>query len=88
MLELEIKRPGSLLSVELHREITEEQLRQIRSLIDDGNTTLEANLRGVLADFEDGGLTEEEALSQMTDIVDRSLLPRREGIDQYQAEDR
>jgi hypothetical protein len=72
MIELTIKYPDSLLSVERH-EVTEAQAYAVRRLLSDNAVmNLALNLRSVLEDLDDGGLTDDEALEQMRDILERT----------------
>lgn len=72
MLELIVRRPGSLLSVELKQEITEGQLAKIKRLLDPVETDSEHEARLV---------------SEGDAIADR-FYDRLEGIEQYQVESR
>ena len=76
-IQLTIKRPSSLLSSEMDQEITEEQLGDIKKLLQKHCAWCGDPMHGVFL-----------AHHHTENDVDVTRLPRREGIEQYQAEDR
>jgi len=78
MIHLKITRPSSLLSVEIDRDIDERQLSIIKLVLASDMTYAEA--LGVFGAWFDRPETFTYTL--------RPALERREGIDQFQAEDR